>query len=267
MSAMNEVTQKMLERLNAELALEYGPISYVESRSNPAKAATVSMLDHLFRRPLVITPEDMVRLDSILAYLSADAPRGNGTFFDPSGNPVVEYWLGVVWVGASFGDMSAKEKLRAWSKQSARYDDVGFEAAWNSYNPKHANPVGMGSLLKFAKARGWIDPVPAPAALQAQQIHYRLLSRADILALPVTPWRVKKIFPEVGLCAIYGPSASGKSFLAIDLACAIAAGATWFGHKTYACPVTYVMLEGEAGLAARIKAWVNRPGIRGGQLV
>jgi hypothetical protein len=65
---------------------------------------------------------------------------------------------------------------------------------------------------------------------------------------------VKRIFPETGLGAIYGPSASGKSFLAIDLAFAIASGEPWFGYKTYACPVIYLMLEGEVGLPARIQA-------------
>lgn len=72
---------------------------------------------------------------------------------------------------------------------------------------------------------------------------------------PPTSWCVKGIFPEVGLGALYGPSGSGKSFLAIDLACAIANGDTWFGYKTYCRPVTYVMLEGEAGLRARVLAW------------
>ncbi len=139
--------------------------------------------------------------------------------------------------------------------QSTRYTELGFEEAWEGFNPNHVRPVGMGSLIKFAKAKGWRDTSNSGDSVNNARSEYRLLSREDILALPVTPWRVKKIFPETGLGAIYGPSASGKSFLAMDIACSIAIGETWFGHKTYPCPVTYLMLEGEAGLVARIKAW------------
>jgi hypothetical protein len=35
----------------------------------------------------------------------------------------------------------------------------------------------------------------------------------------------------------------------------------WFGHKTIAAPVVYVMLEGQAGLQKRVKAWIKARGI------
>jgi len=150
--------------------------------------------------------------------------------------------------------------VRTWSQQSLRYDAQGFEKAWNDFDPTHANPVGMGSLIMFAKAKGWTDSGSTFAPVVGPQTGYKLLGRADILSMPVADWRVKKIFPKCGVGAIYGPSASGKSFLALDLACAIAEGVAWFGYRTSACPVTYVVLEGEAGLAARAKAWESAKG-------
>jgi hypothetical protein len=257
MSAMNEVTLEMLERLNEELASEQELWTSSDSihRLPSADARSVSILDHLVQCRAGISSEDIVKFESVLAFLPSDIPRGNGTFFDLSGHPVADYWLGVIWVGASLGDASVKDKLREWSKRSARYDEKGFEAAWKGYNPKHTSPVGMGSLLKFAKAKGWSDPTTPLGNLRASQNGYTLLNRAGIMSLPATPWRVKRVFPQTGLGAIYGPSASGKSFLAMDLACTIAGGETWFGYKTSACPVTYLVLEGEAGLPARIQAW------------
>jgi hypothetical protein len=84
---------------------------------------------------------------------------------------------------------------------------------------------------------------------------YKLLRSADIAQLPPLKWRVRGVLPAEGLAGLYGPSGSGKSFLAVDMATAIAEGSRWFGCRTEAAPVVYICLEGEAGLAQRVKAW------------
>jgi putative DNA primase/helicase len=84
---------------------------------------------------------------------------------------------------------------------------------------------------------------------------YVPLSGTDLAERPLPPYRVKGIFPQYGLAAIYGPSTSGKSFLAIDLACAIALGNDWFGHRVKQADVMYVALEGEQGFGKRTRAW------------
>jgi putative DNA primase/helicase len=72
---------------------------------------------------------------------------------------------------------------------------------------------------------------------------------------PPLPWRVRGVLPATGLACIYGASGSGKSFLALDLCAAIAAGTKWFDCRVNAAPVVYVALEGEAGFSQRLKAW------------
>jgi hypothetical protein len=260
MSAMNEVTQAMIDQLNLELASSLVTAPAGGSSVSSHQAKNQSILGHLLHPPAPETPEAIARLASILSSLSSDVPRGNGKFFDANGIAVKDYWLGVVWAVAATGWPQGKDMVRAWSRQSLRYDAQGFEKAWNDFDPTHANPVGMGSLIMFAKAKGWTDSGSTVVSLVGQQTGYKLLGRADILSMPVADWRVKKIFPKCGIGAIYGPSASGKSFLALDLACAIAEGIDWFGFKTSACPVAYVVLEGEAGLAARAKAWESAKG-------
>ena len=84
---------------------------------------------------------------------------------------------------------------------------------------------------------------------------YKLLDSAAIKALPPLEWLIKGIVPARGIAAIFGPSASGKSFLALDMAVAIAEGASWFGYRVGQAPVVYVCLEGEAGFGQRVKAW------------
>jgi hypothetical protein len=70
-------------------------------------------------------------------------------------------------------------------------------------------------------------------------------------------WLVKSWVPESGLSMIYGDSGTGKSFLAIDLACCIATGRAWHGHKVSGGgkSVVYLAGEGNFGLRARVKAW------------
>lgn len=89
---------------------------------------------------------------------------------------------------------------------------------------------------------------------------FKLLSPDDLLTLPPLRWRVRGILPETGLAAIYGPAGSGKSFLVLDLLGAIAEGRPWFGRAVEPCPVCYVALEGEAGIAQRVRAYMARHG-------
>lgn len=89
----------------------------------------------------------------------------------------------------------------------------------------------------------------------AKPPRYKLLTAADLEAMPPLQWRIKGVIPTRGLAQIYGPSKAGKSFLSFDMACAIAQGRRWFGYRVNAAPVVYVALEGEAGFKLRAEAW------------
>lgn len=95
---------------------------------------------------------------------------------------------------------------------------------------------------------------------QAPAMRYELLSDADLCKLPALQWRIKKVLPEKGLVAVFGASGSGKTFAAIDISQAIAAGHEWFGYKSKPCNVVYCALEGEGGIAGRVAAYRIRHG-------
>ncbi|WP_153074998.1 AAA family ATPase [Paraburkholderia bonniea] len=99
-------------------------------------------------------------------------------------------------------------------------------------------------------------------AIRTPPMRYRLQSADDLLNAPPLRWLVRGVLPATGFAAVYGPSGSGKSFLALDLCAAIADGSEWFGRRVTAAPVTYVALEGEAGLSKRAKAWSVRNACR-----
>ena len=104
----------------------------------------------------------------------------------------------------------------------------------------------LSELLERTKA----PPRPEP--------RFKLLSSADIRALPPLKWCIRGVLPAEGVAAIFGPSASGKSFLGFDMAAAIPESERWFGCRVEAAPVVYVALEGEAGFRLRVAAWEQR---------
>jgi hypothetical protein len=83
---------------------------------------------------------------------------------------------------------------------------------------------------------------------------FRLLTPAELAHLPPLAWRIRGVLPKTGIAALFGPSGSGKSFLALDMLAAMAEGRDWFGCRVTPCPVLYSALEGEAGISQRVKA-------------
>ena len=68
-------------------------------------------------------------------------------------------------------------------------------------------------------------------------------------------WLIEGVIPQGSFTALYGPPGSFKSFIALDIAEAIATGRSWMGrtvNKTGA--VLYLAGEGFGGIGARIKA-------------
>jgi RecA-family ATPase len=83
---------------------------------------------------------------------------------------------------------------------------------------------------------------------------FKLQTAAEFKKSVKAMWRVKDLLPEKGVAAIYGASGAGKSFLALDLACAIAGREnTWFGYRVFGTTVTYIPLEGVYGFKLRMK--------------
>ena len=104
------------------------------------------------------------------------------------------------------------------------------------------------------------SPVNKSVLIAKPEPRYKLLTSAAIHALPPLEWRIRGVLPARGIAALFGPSASGKSFLGFDMAAAIAEGAQWFECRVAPAPVVYVCLEGEAGFRQRVAAWEQANG-------
>ncbi len=219
----------------------------------PQVHTSLSQLTHSMTGTPHESQPEISKLQSALVFLSPDTDRGHGSFFDANGQPASDIWLAVVWAIASLGWKTGKNIAKNWSQQcSARYTDQGFEDAWNGYNPNHPRHIGVGSLFKYAMQLGWQNQ--ATLAVTSNN-KYKLLTGNDLRVLPPVQWRLKGILPYEGLAALFGPSASGKSFLIFDLGVAISEGVDWFGIRTTKSTVVYVALEGESGFKNRVAAW------------
>jgi hypothetical protein len=83
----------------------------------------------------------------------------------------------------------------------------------------------------------------------------RLFSTAELVKMPPPNWLVNGIMPEEGVIGLYGAPSTGKSFVAVDLACAIGSGTPWQGHTVRSGLVIYISAEGGAGIGKRVLAW------------
>jgi hypothetical protein len=76
----------------------------------------------------------------------------------------------------------------------------------------------------------------------------------DIQDEPVE-WLIEGVIPVGSFTALYGPPGSFKSFIALDIAEAIATGRSWMGRPVkHTGAVLYLAGEGFGGIGARIKA-------------
>lgn len=84
-----------------------------------------------------------------------------------------------------------------------------------------------------------------------------------LVAMPAPAWLVEGIVPQ-GLSMMFGSPKSGKSYLAVSLAWAVAAGAPWFGLPTTQAKTLYLVGEGLGDIRLRAEALTlsepSRPG-------
>ncbi|MEY8689881.1 MAG: AAA family ATPase [Leptothrix sp. (in: b-proteobacteria)] len=146
----------------------------------------------------------------------------------------------------------------AGKESDARTIAAHYEAA--VVTMPHGSPPNFDAN-DYAQAEG-VDALEALLTSASKsplaEPRFKLLGASDLRALPPLSWRIRGVLPSEGVAAVFGASGSGKSFLALDMAGAIAQtgeGREWFGHRVKPAPVAYVVLEGEAGFRLRVAAW------------
>lgn len=123
--------------------------------------------------------------------------------------------------------------------------DWGNDAAdWQGTSEEWREKMGQAEREAEAKSTG----------------RYRLMTPDDLSAMTPSGYRIKNVLPASGVAVCYGAPKSGKTFIILDAIGAITEGRDWFGYRTRICPVVYVGLEGQGGLAQRWQAYARIKG-------
>lgn len=166
----------------------------------------------------------------------------------------------------------------AWSAMGAKYpSEEGLRQQWDSFERRKGvgrRHVTMASVIKMAKEAGYTRPniatveelVAAVADVQQAPVIGATppdfdgkfaVFRADAATRrPPIKWMIKGVMPKADIAVIFGASGSGKTFVALDMAMAVARGVDWRGHRVAeAQRVLYIAAEGSGGMGGRIKAY------------
>ena len=90
---------------------------------------------------------------------------------------------------------------------------------------------------------------------------FKLYSVGELSTFTKPKWLIQHVIERGALGVLYGPTKSGKSFLALDWALSIALNQPWQGREVSAGPVLYVIGEGASGVPKRISAWMKTHGV------
>ncbi|WIH06942.1 AAA family ATPase [Xanthomonas translucens pv. graminis] len=181
-------------------------------------------------------------------------------------------WLGVMMASHFATSGEGRQEFIDWCMGDSHYrgQEWIIGRRWDSLHADRDEAVTTATLQMFLQEVGggiappdaaddfdvWDEVEPAEARTRR-----RFLNVNDLKALPPPRWLVPGLLVEDSVAAIYGAPESGKSFLALDIAMAVAGGVDWHGRRVTDGGVLYVAAEGASGLGKRVRAWEIDRGI------
>lgn len=175
------------------------------------------------------------------------------------------YWLriGMALHHGSNGADGGLELWHEWSEQQAdKYEAAVLDDKWHGFRSTGDANVTLGTLFHLAKAGGWTPPpmavpfsevasyegnsAPAPGSSSSTPSWKdRVFSAAALEQRQFAPirWVLPGLMPE-GLTLLAGRPKLGKSWLALDIAVAVATGGSCLGASAVTSgDVLYLALE------------------------
>ena len=166
------------------------------------------------------------------------------------------------------------ERWDEWSRQSDKYPGTEvLRSRWDSFGRNRGNTTTARTLVKLANAAGAgvrvvdrpevdTNEFPdlsgvSPPAKVLQPCRFQVLTASEFATTEPTTWLIKHVLPRAELVVMYGASGSGKSFMALNMAAAVATGQKWRGKKTTQGKIVYVAAEGAGGFKKRMAAYAQ----------
>jgi hypothetical protein len=98
-------------------------------------------------------------------------------------------------------------------------------------------------------------PEDDPPLELAKPLRERVLTSAQIKALPPPQPLLGDLLFRDSTAILWGRWGIGKSFVSLDMALSVRNGVPWLGHQVQAGPVLYVVAEGVSGVGQRVRSW------------
>jgi len=131
-------------------------------------------------------------------------------------------------------------------------DDVTIPERLQAYQPNAPIDVPQPPAEDIAKE---FAPDPPKEANKPKPVKTIKIESWDEIQDEPVEWLIEGVIPKGSFTALYGPPGSFKSFIALDIAEAIATGRSWMGRSVKQTgAVLYLAGEGFGGIGARIKA-------------
>jgi hypothetical protein len=219
--------------------------------------------------------KQLIRPDGSKKFTPKLKKEGTGAFIGEKTHRifVAEGWADAVIVHRATGDQaffaldantlpnSAKElaKLGYDVVVAADNDQAGITAAKASGLP-YVVPQSFKDFWDLFYAKG-LDAVNEELSKPTDPNALALFDHVMDIDLSPPKWLIKDMLPEYSMAAIVGPSYSGKSFLAVDIACSVAAGTPFHGRSVKQGAVFYVVGEGRLGMRRRVDAFCRDRGV------
>jgi len=168
------------------------------------------------------------------------------------------------------GDDTGFDIWDEWSSDGATYPGTeGLRTQWASFDRRagqRQRQTTMASVIHMAKQNGYVHTRGTSAPTRAAETHgdrprFGTLPIYDLSLQPPGEWLIKGVLPDADLVVLFGASGSGKTFVALDMAFAVAQGLPWRGRRVKQGTVVIIAAEGSGGLGKRSLAYAKFHGI------
>lgn len=138
-----------------------------------------------------------------------------------------------------------------WSAKSAKHDQSMMQVKWLSFG-NSTRVVTFASVIHHLRIAGG----EVATARFAPKSAFKFVRVGD-LEYRAPAWLIEGLLETETLGLLFGDPGCGKSFLAVDIALAIATGTPFYNRGVKQGAVFYIAGEGFNGLTRRFEAWAK----------
>lgn len=183
---------------------------------------------------------------------------------DDAGSLSYDDWRNIIFAihHASDGNAEGLALAHQFSARSPKYDPAFLdERVWPYVRSDRDAAITARTIFHHARVHGYVEDVSDDFEVIAddetpsgQSERFRVIPAHEFVMRPAPEYIIDDVLPQAELVVMYGASGSGKSFMATDIAAAIATGTTWREHHTTQGSVVYCAAEGAGGFRNRLLA-------------